>query len=228
MSAEFDRLSGLPASGASETAPDLARALAHYAQIAQRYDRETEKIQGMRRKAVRALQLKPGQTVLDVGCGTGACLAWMAQSVGPSGQVIGIEPSPDLLAHARARVARLRLDNVALLDTTASRAKLDAGADAALFCFTHDVLQPADALENIFNQCTPGARIVATGTQYLPKWAWPVPGIQRFTHRHYITARDTLDRPYRVLEAYLELFSARRVFPWHSYLARGVLRKAPH
>jgi ubiquinone/menaquinone biosynthesis C-methylase UbiE len=161
--------------------------------------------------------------VLDVGCGTGACLAWLAQGVGASGQVIGIEPSPELLARARARVSNLRLQNVTLLQVGASQAKLMECADAALLCFTRDVPQSADALENIFAQCKAGARIVATGTQYLPRWAWPIPSIQRFTHRRYITARDTLGRPYRNLEIYLESFSVRRVFPWHSYLAQGVV-----
>lgn len=45
-------------------------------------------------------QLRPGQRVLDVGCGTGALTAGMAGAVG-AGQVIGLDPNVDLLEEAR-------------------------------------------------------------------------------------------------------------------------------
>jgi demethylmenaquinone methyltransferase/2-methoxy-6-polyprenyl-1,4-benzoquinol methylase len=208
-----------------EVTPDLNRALAHYALIADRYDDETRKIVAIRHKAIDALQLAPGQRVLDAGCGTGACLPELAQRVGEQGVVVGIEPSAPLLDQARARAARF--GNVRLVQTTAQDAKfngvVDRPFDAVLFCYTHDLQQSEAALRNLLTHCRPGARVVATGTQYLPRWAWPIPQIQRFTHRHYITARDTMDRPYHVLERLLVQFEARRVFPWHSYLAVGLV-----
>jgi ubiquinone/menaquinone biosynthesis C-methylase UbiE len=208
-----------------ETTPDLDRALAHYALIADRYDDETRKIVAIRRKAIDALQLTPGQIVLDAGCGTGACLRELARRVGQSGLVVGIEPSQPLLNQARTRAGQLA--NVRLVQTTAQQASLASliprPFDALLFCYTHDLQQSEEALQNLLGYCRPGARVVATGTQYLPFWAWPIPQIQRFTHRHYITARDTMDRPYRILERMLTQFEARRVFPWHSYLATGLI-----
>jgi ubiquinone/menaquinone biosynthesis C-methylase UbiE len=209
-----------------ETTPDLDRALAHYALIANRYDDETRKIVALRHKAIDALQLMPGQIVLDAGCGTGACLPELARRVGSSGLVVGIEPSKPLLDQARQRAGSLA--NVRLLQTTAQQASLaysiPRALDAVLFCYTHDLQQSEQALQDLLSFCRPGARVVATGTQYLPFWAWPIPQIQRFTHRHYITARDTMDVPYRILERMLTQFEAHRVFPWHSYLAVG--RKA--
>ncbi|MGL4573640.1 MAG: class I SAM-dependent methyltransferase [Burkholderiaceae bacterium] len=207
-----------------ETTPDLDRAMAHYALIADRYDDETRKIVAIRRKAIDALQLAPGQIVLDAGCGTGACLPELARRVGAGGLVVGIEPSKPLLDQARARAGML--SNVQLVQTTAQQASFAASIprpfDAVLFCYTHDLQQSEEALHNLLSFCRPGARVVATGTQILPFWAWPIPQIQRFTHRHYITARDTMDRPYRILERMLSQFEARRVFPWHSYLAVGI------
>jgi len=43
---------------------------------------------------IAALQLKPGQLVLDVGCGTGRLGEYVANIVAPSGRVIGIDPLP--------------------------------------------------------------------------------------------------------------------------------------
>jgi ubiquinone/menaquinone biosynthesis C-methylase UbiE len=211
----------------AERIPDLKRALPHYALIAHRYDQETRKIESIRRRAIAALQLRAGQTVIDAGCGTGACLTALAQLVGPSGWVIGVEPSEHLIAQAQARVGSL--PNVQLIHSPAEHAQLGAldkpcSADAVLFCYTHDLMQSAVALAQLFAACRPGARVVATGTQLVPGWMWPVPRFQRFTHRHYITARDSMNLPYGVLSEYLQEFHAQRVFPWHSYLATGTLK----
>jgi ubiquinone/menaquinone biosynthesis C-methylase UbiE len=63
----------------------------------------------LRRQALDLAQLQPGETVLDVGCGTGT-LALMAQArVGAIGRVAGIDPGPRQIARARAKAARHRL-----------------------------------------------------------------------------------------------------------------------
>ncbi|MFW6132281.1 MAG: class I SAM-dependent methyltransferase [Planctomycetota bacterium] len=48
------------------------------------------------------LQLKPGQEVLEVGCGTGQLTAWLVAQVGP-GHVTGVDFSAEMLARARAK-----------------------------------------------------------------------------------------------------------------------------
>ena len=47
-----------------------------------------------------AAMLQPGQTVLDVGCGTGAITANIASAIAPGGYVVGVDSSPHLLHHA--------------------------------------------------------------------------------------------------------------------------------
>ncbi len=45
--------------------------------------------------------IQPGMTVLDVGCGTGAITSGIAEIVGPSRRVMGIDNNPDLIEKAR-------------------------------------------------------------------------------------------------------------------------------
>ncbi|MBT0566625.1 class I SAM-dependent methyltransferase [Williamsia sp. CHRR-6] len=54
------------------------------------------------------LDLTVGDTVVDLGCGTGLNFPWLWRQIGPSGRVIGIDRSPDMLAQAARRIARHR------------------------------------------------------------------------------------------------------------------------
>jgi hypothetical protein len=55
--------------------------------------------------AVAELRPRPGQTALDVGCGTGRALPHLRAGVGPDGQVVGFDLTPEMLATAAATAA---------------------------------------------------------------------------------------------------------------------------
>ena len=69
----------------------------------------------MRRRAVAWLAPRPGDTVLDVGCGTGLSFELLQRAVGDSGHIVGIEQSPQMIDKARQRVQRHGWRNVTLL-----------------------------------------------------------------------------------------------------------------
>src|SRR5580658_9344044 len=112
-----------------------------YYEQARSYNRDTGLFQPYRHAVVEALPLKRGQVVLDVGCGTGLCCGLLREKVGPDGEVVGIEESPEMAAVARERIAREGWDNVTVIEAPAEDAQAGQAADAALFCAVHDILQ---------------------------------------------------------------------------------------
>ncbi len=60
----------------------------------------------------RALELEPGQRILDLGCGTGDPALSLAQWVGRRGRVLGLDNSEAMLAVARRRARILKLGNL--------------------------------------------------------------------------------------------------------------------
>jgi len=63
------------------------------------------------RRAIGDLRLNTGMNVLDAGCGIGSCLPLLAEQVGPSGHVTGLDISDELLSIARQRVHDDGLEN---------------------------------------------------------------------------------------------------------------------
>jgi ubiquinone/menaquinone biosynthesis C-methylase UbiE len=62
-----------------------------------------------RQRTANRADIQPGEQVLDVGCGTGTLAMEVARCVGRAGRVVGIDPGPQQIARARAKVARRNL-----------------------------------------------------------------------------------------------------------------------
>lgn len=114
-----------------------------------------------RRKAVSALDLKLGETVLEIGAGTGRNLPYLLNAVGPEGKVIAVDASAGMLAEARRLVARRAWSNVEPIEADAARLELDQEVDAVLFSLSYSVLpEPEAVLARAWERMRPGARLV--------------------------------------------------------------------
>src|SRR5215470_5737582 len=63
-----------------------------------------------RERLVRLARLETGQSVLDVGCGTGSLAIAAKRRVGPSGTVEGIDASPEMIARAWKKASKAGVD----------------------------------------------------------------------------------------------------------------------
>ena len=204
-------------------AADLARAVEHYRSLAPRYDHYTRRINRIRARAIAALDLRPGDTVLDAGCGTGWCLPRLAQAVGPTGCIVAFDPSPEMLAIARTRVPPGR-PAIELIHATAEEVVLPTRGDAILFSYTHDLIRSPRALANLLGQVKPGARVAATSTKLYAPWLFPANWYLRYSHRAYITNFEGFDAPWSLLARLLDDFRVDTAGWTQHYVATGRVR----
>jgi demethylmenaquinone methyltransferase/2-methoxy-6-polyprenyl-1,4-benzoquinol methylase len=192
-----------------------------YSERARSYERDTAAFQPYRRAVVEALPLRSGHVVLDVGCGTGLCCGLLRDKVGPAGEVVGIEESPEMAAVAREHIACEGWDNVAVVQAPAEEADIGLTADAALFCAVHDILQSPDALRNIVTRLRPGAWVAAGGG----KWAAPMMvalnSMTSMLHAPYVRDFSGFDRPWRHLERLVEDVQVQEMAFGSGYVMTG-------
>jgi len=93
---------------------------------------------------VEALDLKPGQTVVDIGAGTGFFTRRFAKAVGPTGRAIGLDIEPSMVDYMKADAKKLHLKNY--------EARLVARDDPALAPHSVDVVFFCDTLHHIGNR----------------------------------------------------------------------------
>jgi ubiquinone/menaquinone biosynthesis C-methylase UbiE len=174
----------------AEKGPDRDAALEQYRDAAPGYDRHMRRFARWQRMAIERLRLQPGETVIDVGCGTGLTFPLLETVVGPSGAIIGIELSPEMAAQARQRVGVQGCQNVILIEAPVEEAEIHATADAALFSFTHDILQSPLAVANVVAHLKSGARVASVGAKFAGGWSPMVNFFVRRSACPYVTGFD--------------------------------------
>lgn len=138
----------------------------HYDVISWGYESLTELLHGRHRlQAVGLLDLREGQSVLDVPCGTGANLPLLEQRVGPEGRVLASDYSAGMLARAQAKVDQAGWDNATLVRADARELTGDAlGVESvdAVICMLGLTVIPdwERAFDRMWELLAPGGRFV--------------------------------------------------------------------
>lgn len=104
---------------------------------------------------------KPGERVLDIGCGGGGTTISIGQAVAPSGEVVGIDISPDLTNASTKRASENGVSNIRFLCADAASVQLpDAPFDRLFSRFgSMFFAEPHKAFANLHSLLRPGARI---------------------------------------------------------------------
>ena len=113
---------------------------------------------------IPVLDLQPGETVLDLGSGAGIDAFLAARRVGPTGHVIGVDMTPEMIAKARHNAVEVGLPNVEFREGRLERLPVDdASVDAVTSnCVINLVPDKAAVFGEIARVLRPGGRVVVS------------------------------------------------------------------
>ncbi|MGH3882941.1 MAG: methyltransferase domain-containing protein [Pseudonocardiaceae bacterium] len=141
--------------------------------------------------------LRPGQQLLDVGCGPGTITIDLARRVAP-GKVVGIDNDPAPLGEARAEAQRHGVSNLSFAVTDGYH--LDFPDSTFDVVHAHQVLQhlaePVSALREMRRVCTSGGVVAARDADYAAMtWYPPQAGLDRWLDLYQRVTRSNRAEP---------------------------------
>ncbi|NCP23866.1 MAG: class I SAM-dependent methyltransferase [Erythrobacter sp.] len=151
-----------------------ARAL--YDRIASRYDLMLVqfKLLGLerhRRRLIRQLDLRCGDTVVDLCCGTGVNFEYLQNAVGSKGRIIGVDLSSAMLEQAQAKIYEAGWKNIEVICADVEKWPLPERTDVVLSTFGLEMVPGyADVIKQISSSLEPGARFGLMGLKKPDRW----------------------------------------------------------
>ncbi len=215
----------------NEKARDLTPPYGHLSRLVKPFpDFDVRFMRRVRQRAVELLHLKKGDRVLDVGCGPGGGFPYLVRAVGPSGEVVGVEISPEISVNARRRIQKNGWQNVRVIEAAAEDVDLTGQFDGLLMFAAADIYASEEALANILPHLRAGARVVAFGYKLsrhpLGRMLNPVFRLLVSTLSFPTTPRPEYE-PWRILAKRLVGLQVEEDLLGTMFLASGSLKHEP-
>ncbi len=131
---------------------------------------------------------QPGERVLDIGCGLGETTVTLAELVGPTGEVVGVDAGERFVDAAAAEAETAGIENVSYMTGDVQVADLGSGFDLAFSRFgTMFFANPVAALRNMRSSLRPGGRLCMV--------VWRNKLANEWLHRGELVVEQYLERP---------------------------------
>lgn len=127
-----------------------------------RFEVESREVYALRKEIVAACQIKPGQTLADVGAGTGLFTRMFSDSVGKDGRVLAVDIAQKFLDHVQKTSREAGQQNVETILCSDDSTKLPPNSvDIAFICDTYHHFEfPLKTMTSLFEALKPGGRVV--------------------------------------------------------------------
>ncbi len=128
----------------------------------ERFEVESREVYLHREKIVAACGIKPGQSVADIGAGTGLFTRLFAQKVGPEGRVIAVDIARNFLDHIQLTTREAGYRNVETVHCTADSTELPPNSvDVAFICDTyHHFEYPQKTMASLRRALKPDGKVI--------------------------------------------------------------------
>lgn len=175
----------------------------------------------LRQETINLLDLQPGQTVLDIACGTGRNFPLILAKIGASGKLVGVDYTSAMLARAQEHVERSGWKNVALVEADAAQIDLKQTFDAVLCTLAMGVIpDECSTLNRMVAHLKPGGRLAIGDAKRSSRWyGRPLNWVADLLGAG---AAEVMTRqPWETLRAMLLDFSYKEWFSGFFYAAGG-------
>ncbi|MGE5306165.1 MAG: class I SAM-dependent methyltransferase [Alphaproteobacteria bacterium] len=176
-----------------------------------------------RKSAVSALGLKPGDTVVEVGCGTGLNFSYLLQSIGDTGRLIGIDLTDAMLEKAMKRVRRNRWRNVDLVEADAASYIFPAGIQGVLSTFALTLVPEYEqVIDHAARALVPGGRFVIADFKKSEHWPLWLIKLGVLITKPFGVSLDLAERkPWQVMTKCFTQVTVTELFGGSVYIAVG-------
>lgn len=176
-----------------------------------------------RKIGVKALNLKKGDTVVEIGCGTGLNFNLLRKQVGPDGKIIGVDMTPEMLEEAGKRVRRNNWQNVTLVQSDAALYKFPEYIDGVISTFAITLIPEYDrVIQKGAAALSPDARFVIVDFKKPDKWPMWMINFFVILTRPFGVSLDIADRhPWESVARYMTTVEFRELYFGALYLCVG-------
>ena len=160
----------------------------------------------LRLRAVRALDLRPGDSVVDIACGTGLNFPVLEEMIGSGGRIVGVDLTDAMLARARARIEANGWRNISLVQADAAEYEFETEVDGIVSTYAlSQVPECAEVIANGAAALSKGGRCVVLDLKIpndTPRWVAQLGTavVRRFASIDEWVAR----RPWEAIHAAME------------------------
>jgi ubiquinone/menaquinone biosynthesis C-methylase UbiE len=140
----------------------MGREIAHVSGGPGWLDRPEREKEEATSKLLPPLKIKAGDTVVDLGAGSGYYTMRLAKLVGAEGKVLAVDVQADMLAIIKSKVKKAKVENVEMIQCTESDPKLPkAAVDLILMVDVyHELAHPYEVAQKMVDSLKPGGRLV--------------------------------------------------------------------
>ncbi len=178
-----------------------------------------------RKRSVALLNLQPGDTVVEIGCGTGLNFHHIQKYIGPTGKIIGIDLTGEMLAVAKRRCQKYNWDNVELFEHDAASYEFPDSIDGVISTFALTLMPEYKLIiEHAAGALSPRKSMVLLDMK-IPDWPKPLINLAVLLTSPFGVSLDIGNRhPWEEMQKIFGNVHIQEVYLGGVYLAASVKR----
>jgi len=176
-----------------------------------------------RKLAVQALDPSRGDTVVEIGCGTGLNFGYLQDRIGEKGRIVGIDLSEQMLEKAADRASRNGWKNLTLVNQDAARYDFPEGMSRAISTFALTLVPEYDAvIRRTSVALGRDGRMVVLDLRKPERWPeWLLKAAVALTRPFGVTLDLAERKPWRAMDRHFSRVEYDEFFGGFAFLAVG-------